>query len=275
MCRAFALALAAAALAPSSALGRQPAAPASAKPPNGALAGSCSAGIPPEGVPADVSHPTSVVGTGDPTTCTFESLTAAVTKGGIVTFDCGPDPITLFVQQTLKPPMSNGYLPDAKPFHTVVDGGGLVTLTGGGNIRLFDYCHGCVNDTHGSFRVNHDTLTLQVREPPSFLGHLNFFVSRPCKFASCPECGQHLGLINGRASPIHAPFPTCPPNSTANISNADCSTVRVTSTRCVRLLQCHPSVATRSISGGCNAEHSRGILTALAGQSWCATGASG
>eukprot|EP01046_Picozoa_sp_COSAG06_P043110 COSAG06_NODE_5600_length_3369_cov_71.800306_2_plen_276_part_00 len=127
MCRAFALALAAAALAPSSALGRQPAAPASAKPPNGALAGSCSAGIPPEGVPADVSHPTSVVGTGDPTTCTFESLTAAVTKGGIVTFDCGPDPITLFVQQTLKPPMSNGYLPDAKPFHTVVDGGGLVT----------------------------------------------------------------------------------------------------------------------------------------------------
>ncbi len=51
--------------------------------------GSCTAGVPVRGKPADTSHPTAVVGTGTPASCTFAALQAAVAQGGIITFDCG------------------------------------------------------------------------------------------------------------------------------------------------------------------------------------------
>ena len=145
----------------------------------------------------DSTHPKTVVGTGAPETCTFPALEAAVAAGGIVTFNCGPDPVTIFVQRSLAPPMSNAYVkPPQEPIHTVVDGGGLVTLTGGGAVRIFNFCHGCDAGMHGgSFRVNADTLTL-----------------------------QHLRLIDGKATNTTPPFPYCPPNATANISNLECST---------------------------------------------------
>jgi hypothetical protein len=160
-------------------------------------AGSCTTAIPSEAMRVDTSHPTTVVGTGTPEMCTYNALDKAVTIGGIVTFDCGPAPVTIFVQRSLKPPMTNGYAkPPQDASHTVVDGGSLVTLNGGGAVRIFDFCHQC-DDNHqrGSFRVNHDTLTL-----------------------------QHLGLINGKALPTLPPIPYCPSNMTANISNVACST---------------------------------------------------
>jgi predicted outer membrane repeat protein len=65
-----------------------------------------------------------VVGTGTPTSCTAAALTAAVIGGGLVTFNCGPVPhtITLGAQFTL---ITN----------TTIDGGGLVTLSGGDATR--------------------------------------------------------------------------------------------------------------------------------------------
>ena len=89
---------------------------ASTAPTNGVAEGSCTSGVPPEALPVDTSHPKTVVGTGTPETCTFAVLNAAVAAGGIVTFDCGPDPITIFVQASLTPPMSNAYVkPSQKP----------------------------------------------------------------------------------------------------------------------------------------------------------------
>jgi hypothetical protein len=75
--------------------------------------------------PADVSSPTTVVGSGSPAGCTEAALGAALAKGGVVTFDCGSAPITITVtsQKDIKQ-------------DTVIDGGGKVTLSGGGKTRI-------------------------------------------------------------------------------------------------------------------------------------------
>jgi hypothetical protein len=74
---------------------------------------------------ADTSKPESVVGSGSAASCTEAALGAALAKGGVVTFDCGPSPVTLTLGKQLEV---------AKD--TVVDGGGLVTLSGGGKTRI-------------------------------------------------------------------------------------------------------------------------------------------
>jgi hypothetical protein len=73
----------------------------------------------------DTSTPKTVVGTGTPDSCTESALDAAVAAGGIVTFDCGPSPITIPVTQEV--PVTVG---------TTIDGGKLVTLSGGGKTRI-------------------------------------------------------------------------------------------------------------------------------------------
>ena len=94
---------------------------------------------------ADVSHPTAVVGTGTAASCTEAALTTALTAGGVVIFDCGAAPVTITVTQTIE-------LPTDKD--TVLDGGGTVTMDGGGAVRILDW-----NGTN--YRANTHTLTLQ------------------------------------------------------------------------------------------------------------------
>ena len=71
-----------------------------------------------------------MVGTGSAASCTFGALQTAVTKGGIVTFDCGSAPVTLGVTSTLNVPVDK---------NTVIDGGGLVTLDGGGAVQILSF----------------------------------------------------------------------------------------------------------------------------------------
>ncbi len=66
-----------------------------------------------------------MVGSGTPTSCTEAALDAAVAKGGIVTFDCGPAPATITV--TKEVPVATD---------TTIDGGHLVTLSGGKKSRI-------------------------------------------------------------------------------------------------------------------------------------------
>src|SRR5581483_99338 len=63
-------------------------------PANGVPAGNPDAGssVPAAGQAEDVSNPTTVVGTGTPVSCTGDAFVAAVAKGGVITFACGPDP---------------------------------------------------------------------------------------------------------------------------------------------------------------------------------------
>ncbi|MGA9747834.1 MAG: hypothetical protein WBQ50_10315, partial [Nocardioides sp.] len=66
--------------------------------------------------------PDRVVGSGTPDSCTSRAVVAAVAKGGVIHFDCGPAPVTIAMKRTAK------VLNTSK--RVVLDGGGLVTLDG-------------------------------------------------------------------------------------------------------------------------------------------------
>lgn len=96
--------------------------------PNGTAAVPAGSGL------EDVSSPTTVIGDGTPTNCTSAAVLAAVTTGGVITFNCGPNPITITLTATAKVRNSTTKL--------VLDGGGKVTLSGGGANRIL-YTNTC------------------------------------------------------------------------------------------------------------------------------------
>jgi hypothetical protein len=69
-----------------------------------------------------------MVGRGTPASCTSAAVVSAVARGGVVTFDCGPAPVTIRMRRTAKVRNTNPSL--------VLDGGGLVTLSGEGRRRI-------------------------------------------------------------------------------------------------------------------------------------------
>lgn len=113
--------------------------------------------IPAEAGLEDVSSPTTVVGTGTPESCTSDAFVAAVAGGGVITFDCGPDPMVITLDQTAK------IFNDTGP-RVVIDGGGLVTLSGAGNHRIL-YMNTCDEDqvwtTAECDNQDHPQLTIQ------------------------------------------------------------------------------------------------------------------
>ena len=76
----------------------------------------------------DTSHPDRWVGTGTPASCTSRAVVRAVAKGGMITFHCGSAPVTIAMTATAK-------VVNARP-RIVLDGGGRVTLSGGGQRRI-------------------------------------------------------------------------------------------------------------------------------------------
>jgi hypothetical protein len=107
--------------------------------------GSCAAGVPSGGQLADVSSPTTVVGTGTAASCTFSALNTAVGKAGVITFDCGADPVTISVTSTLNLSITK---------NTVIDGGSKVTLDGGHAVALLNFAG-------TNYQVNETRVTLQ------------------------------------------------------------------------------------------------------------------
>jgi hypothetical protein len=92
------------------------------------------AAVPSEGRAVDTSRPTRVVGRGTPASCTSRAVVAAVAVGGIITFDCGPDPVTIKLAATAKVRNTSA--------RVVIDGGGRVTLSGRG-VRRILYLNTC------------------------------------------------------------------------------------------------------------------------------------
>ncbi|WP_373871194.1 hypothetical protein [Actinoplanes xinjiangensis] len=86
------------------------------------------AAIPAAAKPVDTSDPDRTIGDGTPASCTSAAVVKAVAAGGVITFDCGPSPVTITMAATAK--VRN---PVAK---VVLDGGGRVTLSGGGKRRI-------------------------------------------------------------------------------------------------------------------------------------------
>lgn len=90
--------------------------------------------VPAEARPVGTSKPDRTVGTGTPATCTSEAVVAAVAAGGIITFNCGPDPVTITMKATAKVVNTRS--------RVVLDGGGTVTLSGAGQRRIL-YMNTC------------------------------------------------------------------------------------------------------------------------------------
>jgi len=75
---------------------------------------------------AQTARAAGVVGAGTADSCTEAALDAALTGGGMVTFDCGTEPVTIILTQQTT--ISSD---------TTVNGGGLVTLDGNDAVRAF------------------------------------------------------------------------------------------------------------------------------------------
>jgi hypothetical protein len=92
----------------------------------------------------NVSAPDHVIGTGTAASCTSAAVLSAVTAGGIITFNCGPNPVTITLTQTAKVRNSTPKL--------VIDGGGLVTLSGGNANRILytDTCDKSLGSVSGN-----------------------------------------------------------------------------------------------------------------------------
>jgi hypothetical protein len=84
--------------------------------------------VPRDGRAVGTGHPDHVIGHGTPAGCTSRAVVRAVRQGGVITFDCGADPVTIRMTRTAK------VVNDSR--RVVIDGGGLVTLDGGGKHRI-------------------------------------------------------------------------------------------------------------------------------------------
>ena len=97
-------------------------------PPASPAAGAAKVKVPRQARAVDTSRPDRWVGTGTPRSCTSRALVRAVAKGGIIRFRCGPDPVRIELQRTAKVVNTSR--------RVVLDGRGLVTLSGGGKRRI-------------------------------------------------------------------------------------------------------------------------------------------
>ena len=73
-------------------------------------------------------HADHVVGHGTPGSCTSQAVVRAVAAGGVIAFSCGPRPVTIVMTATAKVRNTSAKV--------VLDGGGLITLSGGGVRRI-------------------------------------------------------------------------------------------------------------------------------------------
>ncbi len=90
--------------------------------------------MPAEAQAESIANSRTVVGTGTPASCTADAFVAAVAKGGVITFDCGPARVTITLTTTAKVFNNTGPI--------VIDGGGKITLSGAGKVRLL-YMNAC------------------------------------------------------------------------------------------------------------------------------------
>lgn len=99
----------------------------------GALAGplvgtAAAVHVPRNAQAVDTSRPDRWVGSGTPRSCTSRAVVRAVARGGVIRFRCGPAPVRIEMRQTAKVVNTSR--------RVVLDGRGLVTLSGGGKRRI-------------------------------------------------------------------------------------------------------------------------------------------
>jgi hypothetical protein len=150
----------------------------------------------------DTSSPDIVIGTGTPQSCTSNAVVVAVAQGGIITFDCGPSPHTIVMSETAK------VVNDTGP-EIVIDGGGLVTLSGGGENRIL-YMNTCDEDQEWTTKhcQNQDHPRLTVQNLAFTAGHDDGF--------GLTDGGGAIFVRGGRFKIVNSVFyaNTCEPTGT-------------------------------------------------------------
>ncbi len=111
---------------------------ANVTPAAGNPSGEC--GVPLEAQTVEMTSPDHIVGDGSPASCTGDAFIEAVALGGKIAFDCGPEPIVITLDRPAK--VVNDAADDV-----VIDGGGLVTLSGGDTTRIL-YMNTCDPEQH-------------------------------------------------------------------------------------------------------------------------------
>ena len=133
-----------------------------------------------------------VVGHGSAASCTAAAFRKAVAQGGTITFDCGPDPVTIVMDRQAEVHNTSRKV--------VIDGGGLVTLSGGGRTRIL-YQNTC--DQRLTWTTSHcqDQAT-----PKLVLRHLTF--TRGDSTGALEEGGGGGAVFvrGGRLSVVDATF---------------------------------------------------------------------
>lgn len=112
---------------------------------------------PAQGPATSLGEADQVIGNGTPASCTSEAVVDAVAAGGVIVFDCGPEPVTIAMEDTAR--VFNNTGPEI-----VIDGGGLVTLDGQDERRIL-YMNTCdpaqVWTTPHCDNQDHPRLTVQ------------------------------------------------------------------------------------------------------------------
>jgi hypothetical protein len=121
---------------------------------------------------AETTAGATVVGDGTPASCTAAAFETAVQKGGVVTFNCGPEQATITLDHQIK--LLNNAGADGLG-RRVIDGGNKVVLSGGLTTRLLyqDACDetlgkvngDCMNSPSPSLAIQN--LALANTTPPS------------------------------------------------------------------------------------------------------------
>ncbi len=152
--------------------------------------------VPTDALPEDTSTPDTVVGTGTPKSCTSERFVDAVWSGGIITFNCGSDPVTITLETTAE--VNNVGAQDI-----VIDGGGLITLSGGGERRIL-YQNVCLERlgwaTSDCWGQGFPRVTLQN------LTFINGYAPDAEGGGAVHVSGGRLKVIRSRFFNNHAPF---------------------------------------------------------------------
>ena len=148
--------------------------------------------IPAEAGLEDVSQPDHIIGTGTPESCTPEAFISAVAQGGTIVFNGGTEPFTVTLDKPAK------VFNDADP-DIVIDGAGLVTLSGGGSTRVL-YMNTCDEEQHWT------TPHCQDQDHPRLTVQNLTFIDGNSKNESDYDGGGAIWVRGGRFKVVNCRF---------------------------------------------------------------------
>lgn len=148
--------------------------------------------IPEEADLVDVSSPDHVIGNGTAESITSAAFIEAVEQGGIIVFNTGGESVTITMERTAK------VFNDANP-DVVIDGGGLVTLSGNSRHRIL-YMNTC--DQEQNWTTSH----CQNQDHPRLVVQNLTFVAGNSKSEAEYEGGGAIWVRGGRFKAVNCRF---------------------------------------------------------------------